>query len=48
LAPENFLSPGIHPDNPDKGRIALRITTSVESVDEALKEVGKAGGSLYI
>jgi uncharacterized protein len=48
LEPKNFLSPAIHPDNPDKGRVALRVTLNVESVDEALKEVEKAGGSLYL
>jgi uncharacterized protein len=48
LEPENLLSPAIHPDNPDKGRVALRVTINVESVDEILKEVEKAGGSLYM
>jgi uncharacterized protein len=48
LEPENFLSPAIHPDNPDKGRVALRVTLNVDSVDESLKEVEKAGGALYM
>jgi hypothetical protein len=48
LDPHNFLSPGIHPENPDAARIALRVTINVESVDEKLKEIEKAGGSLYI
>ncbi|KAE9374647.1 hypothetical protein N431DRAFT_481816 [Stipitochalara longipes BDJ] len=47
LAPENLLSPAIHPDNSDQERIALRVTINVESVDEKLKEIEKAGGSLY-
>jgi uncharacterized protein len=48
LDPHNFLSPGIHPENPDAARIALRVTINVESVDEKLKEIEKAGGSLYM
>ena len=48
LEPKNLLSPAIHPDNPDKGLVALRVTINVESVDESLKEVEKAGGSLYM
>lgn len=48
LEPENLLSPALHPSNPDKGRIAVRVTLNVDSVDESLKEVEKAGGSLYM
>jgi predicted enzyme related to lactoylglutathione lyase len=48
LEPKNLLSPAIHPDNPDKGLVALRVTINVESVDESLKQVEKAGGSLYM
>ncbi|CZR64492.1 uncharacterized protein PAC_14390 [Phialocephala subalpina] len=48
LTTENFLSPAIHPDNPSKERLSVRITINVESVDEALKEVERAGGALYI
>jgi predicted enzyme related to lactoylglutathione lyase len=48
IEPENFLSPAIHSGSPDKRPVALRVTLNVESVDEALKEVEKAGGSLYL
>jgi predicted enzyme related to lactoylglutathione lyase len=48
LTTENFLSPAIHPDNPSKERLSVRVTINVESIDEALKEVEKAGGALYM
>jgi len=48
LEPEKFLSPATHPNNSDKGHMAVRVTLNVESVDESLKEVEKAGGSLYL
>jgi len=48
LAPENLLSPATHPDNPSKERLAVRITINVDSIDEALKEIEKAGGASYI
>lgn len=47
LAPENLLSPAKHPDNPEKGRIAVRVTISVESIDEKLNRVEEAGGKVY-
>lgn len=46
--PGNHLSPAMHPDNPDKERIAVRVTITVESVDETLKAVEKAGGEVYL
>jgi len=48
VSPENFLSPALHPNNPDKARLAVRVTMLVESVDESLEKVEKAGGKLYI
>jgi len=48
IEPENHLSPANHPDNSEQRRIAVRVTINVESVDETLKEIEKAGGSLYL
>jgi predicted enzyme related to lactoylglutathione lyase len=48
LAPEAFLSPAIKLDNSEQRRVALRVTINVESIDEKLKEIEKAGGSLYL
>jgi len=48
VAPENLLSPAKHPENPDKGRIAVRVTITVLNVDETMKAVEEAGGALYI
>ncbi|KAE8450073.1 hypothetical protein EG329_006854 [Mollisiaceae sp. DMI_Dod_QoI] len=48
VQPENFLSPALHPDNPEKNRVALRVTITVESVDKKLEEIEKAGGKLYL
>lgn len=44
---ENLLSPALHPDNASKERMAVRVTVSVASIDEALKEIEKAGGAVY-
>jgi uncharacterized protein len=44
---ENFLSPALHPDNASKERTSVRVTISVASIDEKLKEIEKAGGALY-
>ena len=46
--PENFLSPALHPNNPEKKRLAVRVTITVESVDKMLEEVEKNGGKLYL
>jgi len=47
LPAENLLSPAKHPDNPGKGRIAVRVTISVQSVDDILKKVEAKGGKVY-
>jgi predicted enzyme related to lactoylglutathione lyase len=44
---ENLLSPALHPDNASKERMSVRVTISVASIDEKLKEIEKAGGALY-
>jgi hypothetical protein len=38
----------LHPNNPDKTRVAVRVTMSVDSVDESLEKIEKAGGKLYM
>jgi predicted enzyme related to lactoylglutathione lyase len=48
VSPENFLSPALHPDNPEKVRTSVRVTLNVESVDETLIAIEKAGGSVYV
>jgi len=48
VSPENFLSPALHPDNPEKARISVRVILNVESVDEALITIEKAGGTVYM
>jgi hypothetical protein len=48
ILPENLLSPALHSNNPDKARVAVRVTISVESVDESLEKIEKAGGKLYM
>jgi len=48
VSSENFLSPALHPNNPDKARVAVRVTMSVDSVDESLEKIEKAGGKLYM
>jgi hypothetical protein len=48
VSPENFLSPARHPDNAEKARLSVRTTLCVESVDTALEEIVKAGGSVYL
>jgi len=47
VSPENFLSPALHPDNPEQKRISVRVTLNVESVDDTLEAVVKAGGAVY-
>lgn len=47
VAPENFLSAALHPDNA-KEKLSVRNTITVGSVDEALKKVEEAGGALYM
>lgn len=38
----------MHPDNAEKKRIAVRVTIAVNSVDEVLETVNKAGGAIYL
>ncbi|KAF4637266.1 hypothetical protein G7Y89_g815 [Cudoniella acicularis] len=48
VSPENFLSPAAHPDNAEKERVAVRVTLTVDSLDETLKRVVEAGGGVYL
>ncbi|KAH8805377.1 hypothetical protein F5884DRAFT_754948 [Xylogone sp. PMI_703] len=47
VALENLLSPALHLENASQERMCVRVTISVASIDEKLKEIEKAGGSLY-
>ena len=47
ICPEKLLSPALHPDNASKERMSVRVTISVASIDEKLKEIEKAGGAMY-
>lgn len=48
VSPENILSPALHPDNPEKARLSVRVTLKVDSVDETFVAVKKAGGAVYM
>lgn len=48
VSKENHLSPALHPDNPAKERMCVRVTICVASIDEKLQEIEKAGGALYM
>ncbi|KAH6715237.1 hypothetical protein DL95DRAFT_382551 [Leptodontidium sp. 2 PMI_412] len=50
VAPEDFLSAALHPQNGDGGKkkLSVRNTITVDSVDETMKKVEEAGGELYI
>ena len=45
---ENHLSPAMHADNPEKKRMAVRVTITVNNVDDALETIKKAGGAIYL
>jgi uncharacterized protein len=45
---ENHLSPALHPNNAEKKRIAVRVTITVNNVDETLETVKEAGGAVYL
>jgi len=42
VEPPNRLSPAMHPDNPDKKRIAVRVMITVGNVDATLEIIEKA------
>lgn len=44
---DHLLSPAKHPDNPQNSRIAVRVTITVQSVDDTLKKVVAQGGKVY-
>lgn len=50
VAPEDFLSAALHPQNGDGGKkkLSVRNTITVDSVDETMKKVEEAGGELYM
>ncbi|KAG4428787.1 hypothetical protein IFR05_015727 [Cadophora sp. M221] len=52
VAPEDFLSAALHPENSEEGKgkkkLSVRNTITVDSVDETMKKVEEAGGELYI
>ena len=44
----NHLSPGMHPDNADKQKFAVTVTITTDNMEETMKAVEEAGGSLYM
>lgn len=44
----NHLSPAMHLDNPDKQKFAVTVTITTDNMEESMKAVEKAGGSLYM
>jgi len=47
VAAEDHLSPATHPQNVAKSKISVRVTMTVESIDETMELVQKAGGEPY-
>jgi predicted enzyme related to lactoylglutathione lyase len=47
VSEEDHLSPAKHPQNPEKSKLSVRVTITVESIDDTMKLVEKAGGELY-
>ncbi len=48
VTPEKFSSPARHPVHPERKHIAVCVTITVADVDEALREVERAGGARYL
>jgi uncharacterized protein len=48
VEPLNHLSPSIHPSNADKQKFAVTVTITTDNMEEAVKAVEKAGGSVYM
>jgi predicted enzyme related to lactoylglutathione lyase len=44
----NHISPSLHPDNADKQKIAVTVTITTDNMEESLKAVEEAGGSVYM
>jgi uncharacterized protein len=44
----HHLSPGLHPDNADKQKIAVTVTITTDNMDESVKAIENAGGSVYM
>jgi uncharacterized protein len=44
----HHLSPAMHPDNADKQKVAVTVTITTDNMEETLKAVENAGGSLYM
>ncbi|TAQ86663.1 hypothetical protein B7494_g5020 [Chlorociboria aeruginascens] len=47
VTPDNHLTPSLHPSNADKKKLSVRVTITVESVDEALSAILENGGEIY-
>lgn len=48
VEPLDHLSAALHPDNADKKKAAVTVTINTEGVDETLKAIEEAGGSVYM
>jgi hypothetical protein len=48
VGPPHHLSPATHPDNADKQKVTVTVTITTDNMEEAMKAVEKAGGSLYM
>jgi predicted enzyme related to lactoylglutathione lyase len=38
----------LHPNNPDKMKVAVNVTITVESIDKKLEQIVKEGGEVYM
>jgi hypothetical protein len=48
VEPAYHLSPGTHPDNANKRKVAVTVTINSENIDETLKTIEEAGGAVYM
>lgn len=48
LSAENHLSPGLHPSNEDKKKVAVTVTINTEDMDGTLEKIVQAGGEVWM
>jgi predicted enzyme related to lactoylglutathione lyase len=44
----HHLSPAMHPDNADKQKVTITVTITTDNMEESMKAVENAGGSVYM
>ena len=48
VGPLDHLSPSTHPDNADKQKVSVTVTITTDNMEETMKAVEEAGGSIYM